>query len=99
MRRSVLWFRWCPTRFILSWALSVLEASDDGDHGRTSDDVTRRFPQASSDLSGLTYRASRVRASRSAARVVTPSLGKIRYKWVLTVRGDKCRCSPICLFV
>src|ERR1700750_2647700 len=35
-----------PTWFILSWALSPPEASDDGDHGRTSDDVTRRLPQA-----------------------------------------------------
>src|SRR6185312_13778020 len=42
-----------PTWFILSWALSPPEASDDGDHGRTSDDVTRRLPQAGGDGSSI----------------------------------------------
>ena len=28
-------------------------------------------------------------ASRSPARLVAPSFGKMRYRWVLTVRGDK----------
>src|SRR6185437_6720452 len=42
-----------PTWFILSWALPAPEASDDGDHGRTSDDVTRRLPLARGDGSSI----------------------------------------------
>ena len=44
-------------------------------------------------------RAGSDSASRRPARVVTFSLGKIWYRWVDTVRGDRWSSRPISLFV